>query len=89
MASRERVWITADVAKDADRYHRHPDRCPPVANIELTEISVAVARNNKCTLCKNCNQLDKQVNGETAPTHGLARKLSQMNVSDVLGGGKA
>ena len=89
MAANERVYITADIAKDADRYHRHPDRCPPVAHLDLTEISVETARHNNCTLCKNCKQIDKQANGETSPTHGLARKLHQMSASDVLGGGKA
>lgn len=85
----ERVYITADIARDADRYHRHPNRCPSVAKLELNEISVGVAGNNKCTLCANCKQIDKQSEGGSGPTHGLARKLDQMNVSDVLGRRKA
>lgn len=84
----ERVYITADSAVDADRYHRHPDRCPPVANLELTEITLEDTRDN-CTLCKNCNQIDKQAQGRTLPTHGLARQLAAMNVDEVLGGDPA
>lgn len=81
----ERVWITTETTTEAEAYHRHPKRCLAAQKTELTEVSTKTCRENDAKLCGYCEHLDS----DQIPTHGLAKKLLDMDVDDVLGGGNA
>ena len=79
----ERVYITASRAADADYYHSH--RCASTSHSDVSEITTNTAANHSLDECPLC----QRYGGGIGPQCGLAKRLADMDVDDVLGGDPA
>lgn len=85
MSANDRVYITAETAKEADVYHTR-ENCHTLGRSDPTEISRGTAQHNGVTKCSMCTRFE----GGIGPQYGLARKLAEeLDADDVLGGGRA
>lgn len=85
MSDTDRVYISTEVAKDADVYHTR-ENCHTLGRSDPTEISRGTAQHNGAQKCSMCTRFE----GGVGPQFGLARKLAEeLDAEDVLDGGKA
>lgn len=79
----EHVYITTGGSRGGDYFHPH--RCASIANSEVKEITAEEAAEAGLVECQICERHD----GGVGPQAGLARRLADMHVDDVLGGDPA